>query len=102
LPAGEFNGLLFVCVSPREALSVSVEDGDLIVVMLPPFVRREIRSASRLHGFSLDSRLMSAGIESARWSIGSFVMLLELCDIYIRRRIRNTPRQLPGPVITPQ
>ncbi len=47
-------------------LAVSVEEGDLIVMVLPPFVRLEIRSASRLHSFS---RLFRFDSDSMRCSV---------------------------------
>jgi hypothetical protein len=65
LPVSEFHGFLLVCIGSGKPLAVCIENGDLIVMVLPPFVRLEIRSASRLHVFSFDSRLMSAGIVKA-------------------------------------
>jgi hypothetical protein len=52
LPVGEAAGFLLVGVCATKTLAVRVEEGDLIVLVLPPFVRPEIRSASRLHSFS--------------------------------------------------
>jgi hypothetical protein len=53
LPVGEADGLLLVCVGSGKTLAVSIEDGDLIVMVLPPFVSIENRSASCLHEVSV-------------------------------------------------